>query len=47
MEMCCRGWRVSIWAEFVFERQHNDGILIRLGGRDVPGGFSRGGLRSL
>ena len=44
------GWwgaEVRFWAEFVFEGQSNDEILIRLGGRDVPGGFSRDKLRSL
>jgi hypothetical protein len=42
-----QGESVNIWAEFVFEGQRNDEILIRFGGRDVPGGFGRGGLRSL
>jgi len=44
---CCRGEKVNIWAEFVFEGQRNDEILIKLAGHDVTGGFSRGGLRSL
>jgi hypothetical protein len=38
------GGRVNIWAEFVFERQRNDEMLIRDGGHNVTGGFRRGGL---
>jgi hypothetical protein len=30
---------VNIWVEFVFEGQRNDKILIRLGGRDILGGW--------
>ena len=34
---------MSFWAEFVFAGQRNDEILIRLGGRHVPVGFSQAG----
>ena len=43
----CRGKKMSFWAGFVCAGQRYGDILIRLGGRNVPGGFNRDGLCSL